>query len=196
MIKPLSYWTLRSKVKYPQIQIQPFGWIFLLFYKVSLCKKQTLPWRALARFARIAERLRAFAVAFAVATAYFGGFSSLRAVFAKTAWQSKKSLWIGFRACLCAAQSRRRYSLRLFLCLKFFALNHKIKFLKFLVIPCNEPLNLSYRLFCQNDKVPKNSKRILNSVDFSLTLKMTMFEIFAFYRKLKMTKSPKIQSVS
>ena len=151
------------------MKIQPYGWIFL-------------PWSALARFARIAELLK--------------GFSSLRAVFAKTAWQSKKSLWIGFRACLCAAQSRRRYSLRLFLCLKFFALNHKIKFLKFLVIPCNEPLNLSYRLFCQNDKVPKNSKRILNSVDFSLTLKMTMFEIFAFYRKLKMTKSPKIQSVS
>ena len=98
---------------------------------------------------------------------------------------------------MCAAQSRRRYSLRLFLCLKFFALNHKIKILKFLDIPYNEPLNLSYRLFCQNDKALviltcffchtersevsikiQSAKLHFKSVDFSLTLKMTM-DIFA-----------------
>ena len=76
---------------------------------------------------------------------------------------------------------------------------------KFLVITCNEPLNLvilpflSYRqspchidLFrchTERNEVSINLKckvallrRILNSVDFSLTLKMTM-EIFAFLQK-------------
>ena len=84
-----------------------------------------------------------------------------------------------------------------FLCLTFFALNHKIKFLKFLIIPCNEPLNLSYRLFCcHTERSEVSTKSKCGFFAFSLTLKMTMFEIFRFLSKAQNDKgAPSLRAV-